>query len=558
LKVTSLSLLIPARNERWLARTVADALAHIEADTDIWVVLDGNIAMTDGPLPFETLPADLRLHVITHADSIGQRAATNEMARATDAKYLMKVDAHCAFDQGFDRILLADMQDDWTCVPIMRNLHVFNWVCANGHTRYQGPSAEKCAQCGAPEHMDVVWIPKTNPSSTSYCFDSEPHFQYFNDFKKRPEGRGDITESMSLQGSAFMLSRERYFALDVCNEDFGSWGSQGIEVACKTWLSGGRVMCNHKTWYGHMFRTQGGDFSFPYEMSGRQQERAKKHARNLFFGNRWPGQVRPLSWLVQRFWPVPGWTDEQLAELKAHDGRLHGEPVKGIIYYTDSQLPAVIRDPVVDQLMKVAVSKNLPIVTVALKRRLHWGSKNIVFPTAKRGPATMFKQIVAALEHSTADVVFFCEHDVLYNPSHFDFTPPDRKKIYYDLNLWQARYGDGHAVYWDAKRVSQLCGYRDVLLAHYRKRLELVEANGYSMAMGYEPGSHHRAERVDDLRSDVWRSEVPNVDIKHGGNLSPAKWQLADFRTPPVGWREADSVPGWNGALDFLKVTHGQ
>ncbi len=24
----------------------------------------------------------------------------------------------------------------------------------------------------------------------------------------------------------------------------------------------------------------------------------------------------PLSWLIEKFWPVPGWTQEQLAELK--------------------------------------------------------------------------------------------------------------------------------------------------------------------------------------------------------------------------------------------------
>ena len=31
-----------------------------------------------------------------------------------------------------------------------------------------------------------------------------------------------------------MLTKRKYFELDICDETFGSWGSQGIEVAAKT------------------------------------------------------------------------------------------------------------------------------------------------------------------------------------------------------------------------------------------------------------------------------------------------------------------------------------
>ena len=44
-----LSVLIPARNEQWLARTVADVLEHARGDTEVIVVLDG--AWADPPLP---------------------------------------------------------------------------------------------------------------------------------------------------------------------------------------------------------------------------------------------------------------------------------------------------------------------------------------------------------------------------------------------------------------------------------------------------------------------------------------------------------------------------
>ena len=115
-----------------------------------------------------------------------------------------------------------------------------------------------------------------------------------------------------------MMTREKYWGLNICDEKFGSWGSQGIEVAVKTWLSGGKVMVNHNTWYAHMFRTkQANGFGFPYPQSGRQVDAAKKLAKDLFFNNRWDRAIHPLSWLVERFMPIPGWTKEEVDKLKA-------------------------------------------------------------------------------------------------------------------------------------------------------------------------------------------------------------------------------------------------
>ena len=378
-----LSILIPARNEEFLKRTVEDILSNIEGQTEIIVVLDG----------YETdLPQDKKLRVIYNPVSIGQRAATNQACKLSKAKYVMKVDAHCAFDKGFDVKMMAGMHDDWTMIPVMRNLHVFNWVCENGHKRYQSPSGP-CKECGKPTKKDIVWIPKIKPQSTSYCFDSEPHFQYFNAYKKRPEVKGNITETMSIQGSCFMMTRDKYWELNVCDETFGSWGSQGIEVACKTWLSGGRVVVNHKTWYAHMFRTQGGDFGFPYPISGDQTNKAKQLSKKIWFDNMWPKQIYPLSWLLEKFWPVPGWTEEQFTKIKAwplpNQKEINAQSV-GIVYYTDNRLPEKIVSKCQEQIKK----SGLPIVSVSLKP-LKFG-ENVGLPF-ERGYLTIFKQILTLL-----------------------------------------------------------------------------------------------------------------------------------------------------------------
>ncbi|MBI2593023.1 glycosyltransferase [Candidatus Daviesbacteria bacterium] len=317
-----LSILIPARNEMFLAKTIEDILANIEADTEVIAVLDG--AWAKPPIPQNPM-----VNVIYLPESIGQRAATNLACKLSRAKYVMKCDAHCSFDKGFDRKMIEAFKeagDSVTMVPIMRNLWAFDWKCYYcGWKKYQGPTPASCGQCGKGDKIrrKMIWIGKHNPQSTSFCFDSTPHFQYFEDWKHRPQYAKDkqekeLTETMSLQGSCWMLTRDKYWELDICDENFGSWGSQGIEVAAKTWLSGGQVLVNHKTWYAHMFRTQGGDFGFPYPISGTDQAKAKSFARDLFFENNWDKQIHPLSWLVEKFWPIRGWSEEDLQKLKAN------------------------------------------------------------------------------------------------------------------------------------------------------------------------------------------------------------------------------------------------
>lgn len=309
-----LSIIIPARNEEFLGRTIQDILQNIEGETEI-------IAVLDGYWPDSGIPDDDRLTLIHHK-SIGQRAACNEAVRVSQAKYILKCDAHCAFDKGFDVKLMANMHDDWTVVPKMRNLHAFDWVCEEGHRRYQSPSGV-CKVCGKETKKDIVWIAKTNPQCTSYCFDSQPHFQYFREYINRREYKealkSNLTETMSLQGSCFMMSRHRYRKLNICDEAFGSWGSQGIEVACKSWLSGGKVLVNHNTWYAHMFRTQGGDFSFPYRQKQTEVDKAKLYAKDLFFNHKWDKAIKPLSYLIEKFAPVPGWDEKSISELKKND-----------------------------------------------------------------------------------------------------------------------------------------------------------------------------------------------------------------------------------------------
>jgi glycosyltransferase involved in cell wall biosynthesis len=313
-----LSFLIPSNNEIFLARTIQDILQNTSEQSEIIVCLDGKWA---DPV----IPQHPRVNVIYVPESIGQRAATNLACKLSRAKYVAKVDAHCSFDKDWDLKMFEAYEktgDNVTMVSIMRNLWAFSWNCRDCNwKKYQGPTPPKCEKCGGTNlRKKMMWIGKERPQSTSYCFDAVPHFQYFTQYKHTQAYKDGLretglTESMSIQGSCFMCTRDKYWELNLSGEEFGSWGNQGIEVACKTWLSGGRVLINHKTWYAHMFRTQGGDFGFPYSQRESNVQKTKKKVWEFFFGN-WDKQIYPMSWLVDRFWPVPGWTEVDRAKLK--------------------------------------------------------------------------------------------------------------------------------------------------------------------------------------------------------------------------------------------------
>jgi len=554
-----LSILIPARNEMFLAETVKNILRSIRGNTEVIVVLDGQWA-------FPALDDDPRLTIVYFPEAIGQRAATNQACRLSKAKYVMKLDAHCTLDEGFDVKLIADMQDDWTMIPTMYNLHAFDWVCVGqnevkadpysiepvrqlgcGYSIYQGPTPPPCIKCGGKMVRELVFKPRLNRKSNYYRFDKELHFQYWGKFGDREENKGDLVELMTIQGSCFMLTREKYWELDICEEALSGktgWGQQGVEVALKTWLSGGKVMLNKKTWYSHMFRTQGGDFGFPYPMSGKEVGETRRKSQDLFKNDKWKGIIpgRSFQWVLDKFAPIPDWHEEPKKQSVQQTG-----PTKGIIFYTDNKVNLKMAHAVQKQLKSIGI----PISSSSLKPMPHFG-QNVHLPL-ERGYLTMFKQQLAALEQSKEDIVFMCEHDVLYHPSHFKFTPPEKDKIYYNTNVWKVDAKSGHALWVNnCRQVSGVVAYRETLVAEYKRRVERVEREGrFERGWGFEPGTKSIARGgFSDLVAVNFESEFPNIDIRADHNLTPNRWRKDQFRNQSntEGWTESDitQIKGWN------------
>lgn len=326
--MAELSVIIPGRQEEWFARTVADVLTNARGDTEV-------IAVCDASWPDPPLRDHPKLTVLHFTEPVGQRGGFNMGARVSRAKYVMKLDAHSAVDEGFDVKLSAPYEDgrlgwDVTTIPRLYNLYVYNWECVQCKwTTYQGARPPECPKCKATEFVKaVVWRPRRSRRTDFARFDSELHFQYWQQYDSRQESKAELAEVMSSVGACFFMRRDRFWAQGGLDETHGFWGQFGTEVACKAWLSGGRQVVNKTTWYSHYFRVN--HAGFPYPISGNAQERARIYSRDLWRNNKWPLQVRPLSWLVKKFWPVPGWTDDSLAALPQHLNGYQRTPVEAL------------------------------------------------------------------------------------------------------------------------------------------------------------------------------------------------------------------------------------
>lgn len=306
-----LSFLIPARQEEWLGRTIDSILCAVRGDVEIVAVLDG--AWTDPPIPDHP-----QVRLVHLPQPIGQRAATNLAARIARGDYICKIDAHCTVAEGFDVEMVRAIDEcgaDTTVIPAMLNLHAFNWACRScGAETYQGPMPVVCATCQGrgPFERVVYWdlnaggVPGRAMRTEFWRFDHDLHFQYHGPVRT-DQRKADVADVMSSIGACFVMRRDRFFVLGGLDEAHGSWGQYGTEIACKSWLSGGRQVVCRRTWFAHLFRTQGAGFGFPYSIKASEQESARQYSRRVWLNNLWRGQARPLSWLIDYFEPVRGW-----------------------------------------------------------------------------------------------------------------------------------------------------------------------------------------------------------------------------------------------------------
>ena len=273
------SVLIPSRNEQFLAPTVRDVLAKAAGDVEIIVHLDGYWD--------HGLPDDPRVVLIHRGTSAGMRQGINAAAACARGGYLMKLDAHCMVAEGFDEVLKAECEPNWVVVPRRKSLDAEAWTVAKGR-----PS------------IDYHYL------SWPYVDPKEPglHGRWW---RERQEARKDeqLDEEMSSQGSGWFTTREHWNRLGgLTEEGYGTFIQEFQEIGCRTWLGGGAVMVNKRTWYAHLHK--GKRYGRGYTGSPRAWRRGRIFSADYWLNNRWPERVHDFDWLIERFWPVPTWPED--------------------------------------------------------------------------------------------------------------------------------------------------------------------------------------------------------------------------------------------------------
>ena len=288
-----LSVVIPARNEKYLRPTINNVLENAQGDTEVIAILDGY--KDNATVKACTKRWGDKVTFIQHEEAEGQRQSINEACRLSKAKYMMKLDAHCAVDEGFDVKLAADCEYDWTVIPRMYNLDIETFL----------PKRHK--------RTDYMWISYDEPKQFRALYydktSTPPKILEETGKLRQPKNDKMIDDTMCCMGPGFFMHMKRFWDLGGCDEGHGGWGQQGIEVALKAWLSGGSLKVNKKTWFAHWFRGGGGP-GFPYPASGNAQEKARRYSRDLWLNDKWPLATRKLQWVVDKF-DAPGWPEKE-------------------------------------------------------------------------------------------------------------------------------------------------------------------------------------------------------------------------------------------------------
>ena len=274
-----LSVIIPARNERFLQNTIDDVLDKAQGDVEV-------IAVLEGYWPDPPLKEDKRLIVLHNGVAKGLRGAVNSAVAVAKGEYIMKCDAHCMFGEGYDVILAADCEYDWVAVPRRYSLDAENWCRKNKHP------------------IDYLWVecPMTQDKNKN----RDLNVRVWGEKDRDPELQKLLIDDVfTFQGSCWFMHKDYFHQLELMDEEnYGTFRKEPQEITFKAWLSGGRVVRNKKTWYAHLHK--GRQYGRGYRPSRSDWAKGDRYLNRWMIDAAWDKQTKPFRWMIEKF-DMPGW-----------------------------------------------------------------------------------------------------------------------------------------------------------------------------------------------------------------------------------------------------------
>lgn len=233
-----LSIIIPSYKDPALQKTINSLLENAEGEIEIIAVLDGY--KVNPPIK-----ADPRVRVLLVEKNLGMRNAVNVGVKASRGDYIMKSDAHCKFGPGFDRLLLEGIENNWVVVPRQYKLDINKWEVLDG---------------------------RGNDYSKLLIDESKGRFTCIEWFNRTRERKNIlIDETMCFQGSCWLMSRKWWNEAigELQESGYGTLAQEPVELVMKTFMAGGKMIVNKKTWYAHKHR----DFGRTHPVPGEEVQR---------------------------------------------------------------------------------------------------------------------------------------------------------------------------------------------------------------------------------------------------------------------------------------------
>jgi len=291
-----LSVLIPARNEKFLNKTIKCVLHAAQGEVEVIVLLDGEP-------PAKPIPEWQHVRVLENEEPRGIGAATWKMANAACGDYIMKLDAHCHIADGFDLALKEHCEYEDLLVPARYQLKDVGWRRGYGPIHYL--------------FLTFPWLcePQFGAGIHGKKWQSEDGLakravgrEYF--WPERAWGkRYPLDDIMAFQGSCFFMHRDRFLELDGVDRRCWLWG-ESLNIGLKVFCAGGQMKRDKSTWYAHLHK--GRRHGRGYFVHKRKMQAINLWSADYWMNDRWehPLKTRGIREFVEHFWPIPGWPED--------------------------------------------------------------------------------------------------------------------------------------------------------------------------------------------------------------------------------------------------------
>ena len=218
-----LSVVIPSYKDPHLIKTIDSLLENSELGDELEI-----IPVLDGYEPEFELRDDPHVRYIRQ-ENRGMRGAINRGVEEATGEFIMRLDEHCSFGRGYDKILTDACEPNWMMTATRYFLDPVKWEVMD----IPPVGCEKLVIQGGKKFSGARW-----PSRDEEYKDAH------------------LVESMAMQGSMWITPRKWFNeVIGPLDNAYGPAYQDSHEAIFKTWKAGGKFMLNKDTWFAHKHRS---------------------------------------------------------------------------------------------------------------------------------------------------------------------------------------------------------------------------------------------------------------------------------------------------------------